>query len=181
MTKELLQGEERAGSRPPESPYWAFLLSAHSISLEILRTVPHSPALSKFFVTEFSFPDTIVVASSFGRLSCWAITLLFSVNPKSCVLWCFPPTNNFNFLFLPQPAMAPWYFRLGCLCPSLRPCYFSLALTLSWLIYSALALRNLKVSAQPWAQDRISLVWVFELNSWRPEIPKIKCTCDPGP
>lgn len=33
--------------------------------------------------------------------------------------------------------------------------------------------------ARPWAQDRIRLVWIFELKSWRLWIPTIKLAWDP--
>lgn len=84
----------------------------------------------------------------------------FSLTPEHCVLWCFPPTSNFNFLFSPRPVKAPCYFNPGSISHSLRPYFLSLVLTLPQLMRELLLSKTL-VSAQPRAQGRISLVWIL--------------------
>lgn len=118
MTKELLEGEGRADSSSTELLQLISLLSVHYIPLEILRTVPHSPTLSKFLVMEFSLEFSISrydhCGLQFGSsLSANPLLSLFSLTPESCVLWCFSLTSNFNFLASPRPTMAPCYFNLG--------------------------------------------------------------------
>lgn len=130
MTREHLEGEGRA-----DSSSWVIavnffalcpLLCPLFIPLEILRTVPHSPTLSKFLVMEFSLEFSISrydrCGLQFGSsLSANPLLSLFSLTPESCVLWCFSLTSNFNFLASPRPAMAPCYFNLGSLSHS---CFF---------------------------------------------------------
>lgn len=57
--------------------------------------------------------------------------LFVCLDPRElCALVLFP-TRNFNFVFVPRPAMAPCYVNLSSISHSLSPCFFSLALTLA--------------------------------------------------